>query len=253
MELRNVETRKREPLIAGILSIIQPGLGQMYNGRFLKGIFFYIGAFLILYWTAIIKFRYQYYVPYVLLGYHLIAMVEAIVDSKRVKEIVLLKYNKWYYYLLFAIISTLLTGPVYAYFKDNVLGYQLYIVPGNSMIPTLEANEWAMVNTKFSRLERGDVIFLQYPNRMDMTRVVGVENDTIEARHSIVYINGVALNDNINTEDFGPKTVSSNEIFVMGDNRYLSKVSTVKLDIVKSKVLYIYSSNDKKRVGKKIS
>jgi TM2 domain-containing membrane protein YozV len=32
----------REPLLAGILSLLIPGLGQLYNGRILAGIFWLI-------------------------------------------------------------------------------------------------------------------------------------------------------------------------------------------------------------------
>jgi TM2 domain-containing membrane protein YozV len=40
----------RDPLIAGLLSLILPGLGQLYNGRILAGILWFI--FAVILWPA---------------------------------------------------------------------------------------------------------------------------------------------------------------------------------------------------------
>ena len=40
----------RNPLIAGLLSLILPGLGQLYNGRVLAGILWFI--FAVILWPA---------------------------------------------------------------------------------------------------------------------------------------------------------------------------------------------------------
>lgn len=40
----------RDPLIAGLLSLVLPGLGQLYNGRILAGILWFI--FAVILWPA---------------------------------------------------------------------------------------------------------------------------------------------------------------------------------------------------------
>ena len=40
----------RDPFIAGILSLIIPGLGQLYNGRILAGILWF--SFAMVFWPA---------------------------------------------------------------------------------------------------------------------------------------------------------------------------------------------------------
>ena len=40
----------RDPLIAGLLSLIVPGLGQLYNGRILAGILWFV--FAVVLWPA---------------------------------------------------------------------------------------------------------------------------------------------------------------------------------------------------------
>jgi TM2 domain-containing membrane protein YozV len=40
----------RDPIIAGLLSLVLPGLGQLYNGRILAGILWFI--FAVILWPA---------------------------------------------------------------------------------------------------------------------------------------------------------------------------------------------------------
>ena len=40
----------RDPLIAGLLSLVLPGLGQLYNGRILAGILWFV--FAVILWPA---------------------------------------------------------------------------------------------------------------------------------------------------------------------------------------------------------
>lgn len=42
----------RDPFLAGILSLIVPGLGQFYNGRILAGIFWFFLAITFWGWTG---------------------------------------------------------------------------------------------------------------------------------------------------------------------------------------------------------
>ena len=42
----------RDPLLAGILSLIVPGLGQLYNGRILAGIIWFVLAVCFWGWTG---------------------------------------------------------------------------------------------------------------------------------------------------------------------------------------------------------
>ena len=42
-----MKKKKRIPLIAAALSLVAPGLGQLYNGQISKGIIFFLAFFLI--------------------------------------------------------------------------------------------------------------------------------------------------------------------------------------------------------------
>jgi signal peptidase I len=105
-------------------------------------------------------------------------------------------------------------------------------------------------------------IFPEDESKDFIKRVVAVAGDTVEVRAKKVYINGKAVDDPHahfagydpqaggagSGDEFGPKTVPENHIFVMGDNRDRSYDSRfwgyVNLNAVRGKAFLIYWSWD---------
>jgi signal peptidase I len=157
---------------------------------------------------------------------------------------------------------------------------QAFKIPSGSMIPTLQIGDHILVNklnygiripfwehylVDFSRPHRGDVVVFIFPEDRTkdfIKRVIGVGGDTVEIRGKKIYINGKQIDDPHahfegddpqtaslpSRDDFGPKTVPENHIFVMGDNRDRSYDSRfwgfVNLDDVRGKAFLIYWSWD---------
>ena len=128
---------------------------------------------------------------------------------------------------------------------------QAFKIPSGSMKPTLQIGDHILV-TKFiygvkipiirktivsiSEPKRGDMVVFIYPEDRSkdfVKRVIGIGGDNIEIRNKKIYLNGLPYNDNygVYTDDmiipgtaqprdnFGPVTVPSGSVFVMGDNR----------------------------------
>jgi signal peptidase I len=157
---------------------------------------------------------------------------------------------------------------------------QAFKIPSGSMIPTLQIGDHILVNKlaygvripfweqyllEFRDVQREDVVVFIFPEDRSkdfIKRVVGVAGDSVEIRGKKVYLNGKEIADAhahfegddpqnaglSSRDDFGPKTVPQNSIFVMGDNRDRSYDSRfwgfVNLDDVRGKAFLIYWSWD---------
>ena len=110
-------------------------------------------------------------------------------------------------------------------------------VKGNSMKDTLQPGDYMAVE-KLSYIvkpmQRGDVVICYYPNNDEYTcvkRIIGLAGDTITIEGGIVSVNGVRLQEDYVTTGLTPKHDGTYEvepgcIFVMGDNRLVSRDST---------------------------
>lgn len=102
-------------------------------------------------------------------------------------------------------------------------------VTGTSMEPTLYSDE-IVVCSKYSDIEKGDIIAFYFNNKVLLKRVIGTPGDVITISESgRVIINGSELNEpyakDLSLGDCDlefPIQVPENRIFVMGDNRETS-------------------------------
>lgn len=113
---------------------------------------------------------------------------------------------------------------------------QATIVQGSSMEPGLQTDQRVIiekVSYRFATPERGDVVVLNIPDVEVplIKRVIAVEGETLQIINNRVYINGTELAedylDNIQQRNFGPVTIPTGYVFVMGDNRNVSNDSRV--------------------------
>lgn len=105
--------------------------------------------------------------------------------------------------------------------------FNVSIVSGTSMNPTLHDGNLLLLNHLFYEPEYNDIVVFENEERgLLVKRIIGMPGDTIEIHNSVVYRNGVPIKeDYIHNGYFGPGdmtgpvTVEDGHIFVMGDNR----------------------------------
>lgn len=276
-----METKTRKPLIAALLSLVALGLGQMYNGEIKKGIIFYFVLSFVMPLLLFAKLQYSFIGMIVLfltlITAYLSSSVEACFTARRKKEIILNSYNKWYFYILFAVITFGLNSGIEEITEVNsttLMGTRAYKISSGAMIPTLTIGDRLIVDLKYyekNTPQRGDIIVFKYPedeSRDFIKRVIATGNDIIESKDKTIYINGAPIaepyvqhvdNDiraNDKRDNFGPLTVPKDKIFVMGDNRDNSYDSRfwgyVDKTQIRGKALYFYWSKQTNKIGKEV-
>lgn len=269
-----MENKPRKPWLAGLLSLIQPGLGQLYNGEIRKALIFYslplllVPAGIICIHTEFIR---VFMATYLLLAltYYFYAVSDSIKTAKKYKnQYEPKKFNKAYVYigayLLVAIVSTSLS----AVMKSNFV--QAFKISSAAMEPTLLLGDHVLTDRSKSarKPNRGDLIAFEYPEdptKDFIKRVVAVGGDTVEIRNKELLVNGKAVSEPYivhneadvvpakenHRDNYGPTTIPEGEYFGMGDNRDRSYDSrfwgTIPQNKIKGSVKSIYWSWDKEK------
>ncbi len=274
----------RSPLLAGILSFIIPGLGQVYNGEMKRGIIFFGGGCLILFCSSLVGLPFSFYglIVFILiaLSCYIFVFIDAVRTAMKFPIIQLRWYNRWYIYLLI-LLTVVIIDPAHA-----LLSIQAYSIPSSAMEPNLIVGDYAMVN-KFSygipnpftnktiiplgKPQKGDVVVFSYPldsSKSYIKRIIGRPGDRVQIIDKRLYLNGqlsdfpLPLDDSgticpiykdwkitpTSRDNFGPVVVPRDAYFVLGDNRDKSYDSRfwgfVRSEYLLGKAVYIYFSMD---------
>ena len=221
---------RRSPWTAAILSLIMPGLGQVYVGALaqglvwmvLCGIFFAMGLLLLS-----IPSAYSWTLGCVAGLSVVVLWLAAAVDSRRLAllckpDYELKDYNRWHVYVLLLLIGT---GGCLAYALDvREQLIQPFRIPSASMYPTIFPKDRLIAVKNAYRTadpQRGDIVLLVYPDDRRVfyiKRVVAIAGDSVEVKSGNLYVNGVALP----RESIGPATISSGKTTSTGEVFYES-------------------------------
>lgn len=109
---------------------------------------------------------------------------------------------------------------------------EAFVIPSESMVPTLEVGDRVLANKfiyRFTEPDRGDVVVfesVEQENQNLIKRVVGLPGDTVEVRDNTLFVNGEPQDEPyLNSDVVGPQvphnpeTVPEDSYFFMGDNR----------------------------------
>lgn len=263
---------KRNPFIAMALSIVLPGLGQVYNVQLKKGLICYLVFFLSDIIILATRLATHFYGTVALIGIpifiRLFAVADAIVIAVKSRQARLKRYNRWYYYLLFLIVAAGMSLAIAVYIKPKSASVRAFKLPTAAMNPTLLVGDRIITELepyKHERPKRGDIIVFKYPGdpeRDFIKRIIAVEGDTIQSIDKVIFLNDAPLDEpyaihrdseikpggDDPRDNFGPYVIPDGTLFVMGDNRdetYDSRYwGYVRADEVIGKAIYIYWSWD---------
>jgi len=277
--------KKRSCIVALILSILVPGLGQIYNGQFRKGILIISVLFLSVYlffvpFTAnIFSFLLSFFAILFVLLY---AIIESVVFSCKVKEISINSFNRIYVYTIIIVIYWLFSVLVLSSPKE--LKFHLYTIETWSMEPTILEGERLYCDMRYFKdhtIVQGDLVVFSFGSSQNDTylqRCVATEGQTVEVIDGNPFVDkkpiwnyGASLryvpiiprtevDPNIfpegagNVDNYGPVIVPKDKYFMLGDNVPNSRDSRllgfIDKRLIKGKPIFVYWSSDISRIGK---
>lgn len=238
----------RNPFVAGIFSLILPGLGQVYNGQLVLGVFLAcvsplcpillsgvaMGEFFRSdYMATIVILMSLFVVPY--------SFVQSVYRAWSAREYELKFYNHISVYLTFVIGAYFVLCSV-LYFENvkRLIGYEVHKISSDEMAPALSESDYVLVWKNAFRdhaPKRGDMIAYSRKNQASTSedeskirlvgRVIGVPGDRVEIRETRVYVNGNKLSEQEYAqwsskglgEEFPEIEVPMGKLFVLVDNR----------------------------------
>ena len=260
--------KKRKPILALLLTLLTPGLGQIYNGQFKKGIIYLITFLLayIIFSFLLFKFYGMIFYLIIMLGFYVFILKDALRGASKLKAIALKPYNKWYIYLILFVLSSVVIRPLLGWTIRNNIA-KAYKIPSSAMEPAVLVGDYLITDMKIYKSEkpmRGDIIIFEFPldrSKDFIKRVIATEGEKVEIIQNKIYINDKLIDDpwghfsmpRSSIENYGPVMVPEGSLFVMGDNRDNSQDSRfwgfVNIEKVKGKPLYLYWAKNKSRIG----
>jgi signal peptidase I len=203
------DSARRRPILAMTLSLMLPGLGQVYNGEVYKGALLF--ALLALLpassaWLAVeVGGRWLFILVILGVALAIAVYLVSVIDAHRVARTrgdgyVLRPYNQAYAYLaLFLAGYFFVLTPAVQHTKDAWL--ELFKIPTSSMLPTLWPGDRLFADKHVNRpgaprIWRGAVAIFTYPNDRTLTyvkRVIGLPGDLVEIRGTAIVVNGRSI------------------------------------------------------------
>ena len=184
---------------AGLLSLVLPGLGQVYAGAWRLGVVLYVIAIVIDFSVL----RLTRLVPPTPVA--LVAFIAAIVlfrgavaidAARRVRSRSATTPSPWYRSTWLAAIALIAIGVGLQFAREAAYspGWRGFLVASGSNMPTLLTTEYVMVDTRHpgAAPAYGDLIVFRHPRdpKVDyIKRVVGLPGDRVQLRDGTLYLN----------------------------------------------------------------
>lgn len=199
-------TRRRRPWVAALLSLVLPGLGQLYAGHAVAALAAYAATFLGAAFMALMWLWAPGGPIAILLGpfvagtaYLGVAIHAWLLARRQPPTFELRPYNRWYVYLaVYVAVGEILGSSLQGQLKRNL---QAFRIPSGAMEPTLLIGDYLfVVKTPAARqnLTHGTVVVFEAvdePGLKVIKRVLGLPGDTLRMAAGSLYRNGQVLHE----------------------------------------------------------
>ncbi|MBU1564191.1 MAG: signal peptidase I [Proteobacteria bacterium] len=217
-------TAARKNWLAVLLSLIMPGLGQVYCGELIRGgcflVFFIFSPLLLARITVMLPDYWMLPGMGAAVALALTSYVWALVDGWRLARTSgeyyqLRQYNGPVYYLALWLVGTVMILTSDQHLRDNAV--EAYKIVGKSMMPAVLPGDYVLVKKPAYRnraVKKGDIIIAVYPDDRSKALirqiaslpgeiVTGQDGSTYSVPHGTVMVKG-SSKEAIDSSTFGP-------------------------------------------------
>ena len=184
----------RKVWLAGLLGVLFPGLGQLYNGQIVLS---FVIIFLVFACHALIAIpKPNLPIPLILIsvGIYILAIIHAVIKARKLRDgFVASRWNNWIFYmvvLMFGIILTQLPGQ---------LLYSFHLVNNDCMQGVYDPGDVVYVNkiaTLFSAPQEEDIVVFRpvnNPKTVSIGRIWALAGKQIEIHDNMIFMDGCRI------------------------------------------------------------
>ena len=180
---------KRNPFIAGLLSIITPGLGSLYVSK-IKFFYYIYASFIILSLLVTLDNLYVSYISaFLALLLWFCSIIISFVQAKKIKEVDKKDLKKKYFYIIFII--ALISVNI---FTSGNSKFRAFSIPASSMEPTLHPGDKIITSKNYyvnNEINYGDLVVFKTPDGVNwIKRVIATPGDQFTYVNDELFING---------------------------------------------------------------
>ena len=255
----------RKPLMAGFMSLILPGFGQLYNGQLNKSILLFIGftlsviplPALTLWLPAALMLPLVIISLILTLGIWLYGIINAWRQARLQPDYVPKTWQQPATYIGVFLCAMLILPMTRNYVMEHLI--EAFTIPSSSMSPTVIPGDLLFADKRYNcprckhHAQRGDIAIFVYPNNRSwyyIKRIIALPGDRVSIKDQTVFVNGQALTQSTVQENDSNKvtektetasyqvkwdkddtvtmaeiTIPDGAVFVLGDNRSASNDS----------------------------
>lgn len=190
----------RKPLLSFLLSILSPGLGQIYNGQIAKGIVFFLLLFCLILFPVIYSFignKNNLIVVYSVSFFSVIltcilSSLDAVLVASFSKKFKFTRANRIVYYFLYFVVINLI---LFVILFINSSFFSLKKMNNESMYPSISKGDLVLLYSDIDQgYSYGDVVRYKKNNIDRITRIIaGKNNDFIKIKKGEIEINGITI------------------------------------------------------------
>lgn len=199
------KAKKRRLIVAALLSLLLPGLGQLYAGKGrVAALWMAIAVFLqlVVYWGLLpidrmLLLRSGFWLMMSLVAlavaWQLWAIVDAALSARRAGVMALKRYQHWYVYTALAV---LFLGPLSVVDTGRLKPLPAFSIPSGSMSPTLRVGDRVVASGNWFESRppaRGEIAIYKRPSDLKtdwVKRIVGLPGDRVQYKQGRLYLNG---------------------------------------------------------------